>query len=213
MILTNWPFVAASILLIAFTPGPSMLLGVAVSAQSGFKNSLLAGAGLLSALSVYLILSLSGVGLVLLTLPWLILIMQWIGVAYLVSLGMLSLARFSRSKRNTNSTQELGVADRGPVALYRKGLLTGLSNPKAIFFFSSVFPLFMDATASPYLQGTLLAVTFVSCWSLAFVSYAVVGHVMKTSVIRSAKTNFAELFSGVAYLTAAIMLACVARKT
>lgn len=88
-------------------------------------------------------------------------------------------------------------------------MLTGISNPKAILFFSSVFPQFLDQTSSLALQGMLLGATFVLCWSFAFVFYAALGTSLKKSVYRASKLHLTELFSGVIYLIAAGMLAAV----
>lgn len=206
MILNNWPFVALSILAVGLTPGPSMLFGFAISTQFGFKRSLFAGAGVLSALSVYAALSLSGLGALLLAAPKVMTLLQWSGVAYLAWLGMQALVRF-KHLQTVDIPQGLQIDSRSAKALFQQGLLTGLTNPKAVLFFSAIFPLFLDANAPFVLQGSLLYMTFVMSWMMAFFCYAMAGALMKKTTANTSSNRFMNLFTGVVYLSAAGMLA------
>lgn len=206
MILNDWPFVALSILAVGLTPGPSMLFGFAISAQFGFGRSLYAGAGVLTALSVYSVLSLSGLGALLLAAPWAVALLQWFGVLYLGWLGVQAIFRYIDFK-TVHKPNDLHKKTLDTGSLYIQGLITGITNPKAILFFSAIFPLFLDSNFPFALQGLLLYSTFSVCWAIAFISYAASGAILKNSTSGSVNNRRLSLFTGLIYLSAASMLA------
>jgi threonine/homoserine/homoserine lactone efflux protein len=80
MILTDWRYAAITIFVVMVMPGPAMLLGLAVATQHGVQRSLYVGGGILTAFSVFAILSLSGIGALVLAEPRVLTVLQWFGV-------------------------------------------------------------------------------------------------------------------------------------
>src|SRR5882757_1552556 len=94
MILADWWYAAITIFVVMATPGPAMLLGLAVATRHGVRRSLFVGGGVLTAFSLFALLSLSGIGALVLAEPGLLMALRWFGVGYLAWLGTKALLRF-----------------------------------------------------------------------------------------------------------------------
>jgi threonine/homoserine/homoserine lactone efflux protein len=81
-----------------------------------------------------------------------------------------------------------------------------LSNMNAVLFFSAIFPQFIDASSPIAPQVALLYVTFCVCWLVAFLSYAMIGAVIRQHVQNSSATRWVHLLSGTVYFAAAGVL-------
>lgn len=204
MILSHWPLVAFSILVIALTPGPSMLLGFGLAAQYGARRSLTAGFGLLSALMAYAALSLAGLGALLLAVPELITALQWFGVAFLLWMGLNALLG---ARAHTKAPPDSATNAPALRRLYRRGLLTAIGNPKAMVFFTAVFPQFIDPAQPVAAQIAVLCATFAAAWSLAFVAYAAAGALLRRRAQARTGKPLLQWISGGVYLSAAGLLA------
>ena len=62
--------------------------------------------------------------------------------------------------------------DRGPRALFWRGFLVALTNPKTWFFYAAFFPQFVDAAHAPGPQLALLCATFLVLATLLDGGYA-----------------------------------------
>jgi threonine/homoserine/homoserine lactone efflux protein len=205
MILTDWWYAAAAIFVVMATPGPAMLLGLAVATQHSFWRSLHVGAGVLAAFSIFALVSLSGVGALVLAEPQVLMALRWFGIAYLAWLGAQSFVRF-REATSGRSLSDAAQAAETSGSFFRHGFLTSMSNMNAVLFFAAIFPQFIDADAPVAPQIGLLYVTFCLCWLMAFLSYAVLGACIRHYVRRSSATRWLHLLSGTVYFAAAGML-------
>ena len=96
-----------------------------------------------------------GIGALLQTsLLWLT-VMKWAGGAYLVWLGL----QVWRSPPIGLELSGSAMA-RGGASMFRQGLLSALTNPKALLFFAAFLPQFIDPARSLWLQFVLMAGTF-----------------------------------------------------
>ncbi len=147
-------FIAATSLLMAI-PGPNMALIVANSVAYGTRFGLLTLAGTASAMVVQLALVTLGMAAVLGTvgawLEWL----RWAGVAYLIFLG----ARQWRAA--PVDLTRTAPQPRSARAIYLRGLLVSLTNPKTLLFLGAFFPQFISPEHAIAPQLAVLSVTFV----------------------------------------------------
>ena len=159
-------FVAACAVLMLI-PGPNVALIVANSVAYGTRFGLLTLAGTSAAMVVQLALVTYGMAAVLGTigawLEWL----RWIGVAYLVVIGV---RQWRAEPVDLTRTQP---EPRSPRAIFLRGLLVSLTNPKTLLFFGAFFPQFLAPERDVQSQLLLLSLTFValavvldSCWAL-----------------------------------------------
>src|SRR5699024_11816192 len=98
---------------------------------------------------------------------WLFQAIRWLGAGYLIYLGI----KIWRSTPEEVGTEEMETSGQSRKALFRKGFLVGISNPKIIIFFASFFPQFINP-GDPQLQKMIiLGVTFVCMefsWQLLY---------------------------------------------
>jgi threonine/homoserine/homoserine lactone efflux protein len=142
--------------LLSLTPGPAVLLVISQGLKAGFKPSLRGTLGILTGNAIYFALSAFGLGALLLASAALFQVIKYLGAAYLVYLGLRML--ISRSPSLENELR--GVPQRRSIRLFMQGLVTQLSNPKAIVFFTALLPQFV--TPGGDLPGQFLVLGIIS---------------------------------------------------
>lgn len=172
MTLTTWWLYVTAVFLISATPGPNMLHVMVRSVQVGPRRAGFAMAGLMSAVLLCLLASAAGLGALLKAMPQFFDGLRLLGAAYLLWLAY-------KAWTSPVSDPEAAVAVPAPalsgVALYRAGLLTGLSNPKLIIFAAAFFPQFITASAPFAPQFAILVGSFVMIEGFWFAVYAMGG--------------------------------------
>jgi len=146
-------FVLATSILILI-PGPNVSLIVANSVAYGTRYGLLTVAGTSSAVLVQVIITALGMTAVLGTLAYWFEWIRWIGVAYLVYIGI---QQWRADPIDLTRTKPQPKSFR---AIYLRGLLVSLSNPKTLLFFGAFFPQFISMDGDPQPQIVLLSLTF-----------------------------------------------------
>lgn len=147
-------FVAA-VTLLMLIPGPNVALIVANSVAYGPKYGLLTVAGASSAMVVQL--GLTGLGLTELLgtfgvwFEWL----RWIGVAYLIYIGI------AQWRAVPIDLTKVKPESKSAGAIYTRGLLVSLTNPKTLFFYGAFFPQFI-ADGRVGAQIAVLSATFLA---------------------------------------------------
>ena len=121
------------------TPGPSFVGITQISARHGLRNGLAAVAGLMVACWVYCAIVLSGLTVLFQLVPWLYGALKLAGGLYLIWIGV----HLLRGKTGASGIVA-GIAETPTLRQsFRKGLLVGLTNPKAMVYFASIFTLFL----------------------------------------------------------------------
>ncbi len=156
MPLETWIVYVAAVLVLMSTPGPSQLLMLSNSVANGFRRSLATACGDLTANLGQMLAAGLGLAALLLAFDNALTIIKWAGVAYLIWLGVRMLRRSGR----TVSTAGVGTSRVTLKALWLQGFLTSTANPKAVVFFAALFPQFIAAQGSFWLQFWLLAATY-----------------------------------------------------
>ncbi len=140
---------------LSLSPGPNGLLALTHGALHGHAKALYTICGGALGFVVVIALSMFGIGALLQTsLLWLT-VMKWAGGAYLVWLGL-------QVWRSPPIGLELSGSPtaRGGASMFRQGLLSALTNPKALLFFAAFLPQFIDPARSLWLQFAIMAGTF-----------------------------------------------------
>ena len=127
--------------LLALVPSSSVALVVARSATVGFKHGAAVALGIVMGDLVFVFLAISGLAVLADVMGGFFLVLKYLAGLYLICLGI-SLVRTRRSIRIP-----LGRAATSLPASLLSGLLITLGDVKAIFFYASLFPLFVDLTA------------------------------------------------------------------
>lgn len=146
-------FALATAILILI-PGPNVALIIANSVGRGTRFGLTTVAGTSSAVVVQLSITALGLTAVLELLAVWFEWLRWIGVAYLLYLGF---RQWTAAPADLTRVQAEPQSAR---AIFLRGFLVGLTNPKTLLFYGAFFPQFLDPHRPLGPQVALLCVTF-----------------------------------------------------
>lgn len=148
-------FVAGSTILMLI-PGPNVALIVANSIAHGARYGLMTVAGTTAAMVVQLALTALGMTALMGELARAFEILRWAGAVYLFWLGL------SAWRAPPTDLTRAAPQPRALKAIFWRGFLVSLTNPKTLLFYAAFFPQFMDPNAGAVAQIALLAVTFLT---------------------------------------------------
>lgn len=149
-------FIAAGWLL-NLTPGPDVLYIVSHGLRSGARAGMVAALGIISGCFVHVFAAAAGLSALLTTSATAFTVLKWVGAAYLLWMGVKLL--FSRGGRL--SLDEGSPPEADLWAVWRRGFLTNVLNPKVALFFLAFVPQFIRPDAAhPALSFLLLGVLF-----------------------------------------------------
>jgi threonine/homoserine/homoserine lactone efflux protein len=145
-----------AIIVLMLMPGPNVALIVANSVAYGIRYGLLTVAGTSSAMIVQLGIVVLGMTEALHAAASWFEWIRWLGVVYLVWLGIKEWRAppvdLTRTKPEPKSAK----------AIYGRGLLVSLTNPKTLLFYGAFFPQFVRPERDIGLQVAVLSVTFLA---------------------------------------------------
>jgi threonine efflux protein len=134
------------------SPGPAFLLTSQTALRSGTRAGIGNVAGLVAATVVWCAAALAGLSALFAIAPWLNTALRVFGGVYLIHLGIASW----RSEP-TNAT----IDPAPPASLWRAtvaGFLIGVSNPKVVIYFASIFTLFVNRETPPAMRAGAVAI-------------------------------------------------------
>lgn len=155
MSLHTWLLYLITCLGISLTPGPNSLLALSHGAIHGRRKALCTISGGLLGFASVIALCLVGIGALLQASVFWLTLLKWGGGIYLVWLGF----KLWRSPAMRLEPSALGTSARG-VVLFKQGLFSSLTNPKAILFFTALLPQFVDPDRTLWLQVVLMVATY-----------------------------------------------------
>ena len=165
-------YLAASIVL-AITPGPTMLLAMSNGIAGGMRAAVWGIAGASVGAAILITVVALGLGSLLAASEWLFNALRVAGVAYLVWLGI----KMWRSQPvDIRAALAASPADilSGRVAFLRS-LTVALSNPKTLLFFAAFLPQFIDTASPQGPQYLLLGAVFIGIDTCIMLGYAAAG--------------------------------------
>ncbi|WP_409525213.1 LysE family translocator [Nitrincola sp. MINF-07-Sa-05] len=171
-----------------FSPGPAVVLAIKNSTSYGVPKALVAIMGNLSAMMTLATLSAIGLGAVILASETLFMTIKIIGGLYLIYLGVK--AWNSRAQMGSGDKAAPHALTKSNAKLWLEAYTVGVSNPKAVAFYTALFPQFINLDQAVLPQFILLALTFALCSFSALCFYALAAqgvrkHLMKENVLRT----------------------------
>ena len=167
-------FFAASVAL-AIAPGPDNIFILTQSAINGKKSGFIITLGLCTGLLFHISAVALGVAAIFKTSTLAFTILKTVGAAYLLYLAWQAFRAGSTDISNAVNQKQ------GGWALYSRGVLMNITNPKVAIFFLSFLPQFADpARGSIPLQIIMLGIVFIiaalivfSCiaWAASYISH------------------------------------------
>lgn len=140
----NLPLILLAAFVASASPGPATLAIAGTSMASGRWSGLALASGIMTGSLTWSISAALGLGALMLAHAWMFEVVRYFGTAYLLWLAY-------KAARSALSTKELATKSLAGSkhALFGKGLLLHLTNPKAILFFGSLFSIGVPADAPP----------------------------------------------------------------
>lgn len=150
------------------SPGPGVLMTLSNALRSGWRASLPGILGIASGAAIVAAISATSLGLLLASSALAFTVIKIVGAGYLVWLGL----KLWRSPGIALQDLKEGEPQRQPLALFLESLSLQFTNPKAIFFFLSVLPQFIDHQAPHVPQLVLLVLSYAALVILIHSGYA-----------------------------------------
>ena len=172
------------------TPAPDFFLVSQTAVSRSRKDAVLVAFGICLGAMVWSLLALMGLNIIFEKMAWLKQGLLVAGGLYLCWLGYQMLrSAFSKGEQSIKQI----VLPQSPYLFFMKGLLTNLSNPKAVIYFGSVFSLFL---ANPLFdQHHSLLFFIIAIETLLW--FLVVAFVFSLPTFRTAYQNFAKWIDGI----------------
>ncbi|MFC3193967.1 LysE family translocator [Marinicella sediminis] len=165
-------------MLLALTPGPDVLLVVAIAAKEGFTKALQLTLGLASGVIVHTTLIILGFSAMISASPLAMKLIALFGAGYLIYLAWLTW-------RHRHDHLQLAEDRPFPGSYYWRGVIMNISNPKVLLFFLALFPQFAVLDEPGYhlriavLGGLFILATLMVFGGLAWVMARTTQNIMQ----------------------------------
>ena len=155
------------IIFLFITPGSPRILIISYAMRYGLKKTVWTAIGDISANTVQMIVVVFGIGSLLLAYPQILSLMKWLGIIYLLYLAY----ELMQSNIKKISIEELKI-DKNIFSFFKDGFIVAGLSPKALIFFVTIFPNFIDFERNYIVQFLILGMTYIT---LDFISLMVYG--------------------------------------
>ncbi|MBY4894925.1 LysE family translocator [Rhodobacteraceae bacterium N5(2021)] len=181
--------IAYSILLVgASSPGPAVAMLMGISVGQGRSAGLFACAGIATGSATINVLTIAGVGLILSQAAWAMMILKAAGSAYL---AYLAYGAFKKALHPPRIAAQV-VARQSGTALFTKGYLLQVTNPKAITFWLAIAG--VGATAHAPLW--VIALFVATMWVISFACHAAWALALSAAPVRTAYNHARRYIEG-----------------
>jgi threonine/homoserine/homoserine lactone efflux protein len=202
-----WTTFAVLETVLCFTPGPAVLLVLSQALSRGTARTVWSILGILSANTVYFILSATGVGAILMASYDLFFAIKWIGASYLVWLGLTEIFGHHSLLSPRPDADPRGDALR----MFRKGFILQMSNPKALVFFTALVPQFLNPHTALLPQVLILAATSAAIEFLVQLLYALLAGRFSHLAVRPGFAKITNRVAGSLLIAAGVGMAAIRR--
>jgi len=194
-----------TVIIASIIPGPSMLLALTHGMRYGAKKTIASAMGNVTVTLVQASISLAGLGTILFSSEIIFQLIKWAGAVYLIYMGISML----RSSNMLLSTTQLNQSTKwySLREMYMQSAFVTAGNPKAIIFFTAVFPQFINPDA-PYLsQFFILVSTCILSAFCCFMIYAIGGQKIASLFSNTSVMKYIQKTIGGTFIGAGIGLA------
>ena len=199
-------FAIASVALLLI-PGPAVIYVLNRSVSDGREVGLAAVAGLELGNFVHVVAATAGLSAVLATSATAFNAVKWLGAAYLVFVGLRTLA----TKPRAVSGDSASVSRRRS---FSQGVIVNTLNPKVALFFLSYLPQFIDPdNGAAWSQALVLGSIFVAIGCLTDGMYALTASALRTVLLRGRTLPFVQRYvAGTVFVALGVVAATTKRS-
>ena len=202
-----WIYYALAVLVLTASLGPSSLLCMTKGVTVGWRLAAITALGSLTAITCIMTLSFTGLGVVIASSERVFSLVKWAGAAYLIYLGVMCL--MSKQDSYTKAKEDSQTASRSH---YLSGFIVGASNPKAIVFFTALFPQFIATDAPLVPQYLVFASTFVVMELSWLLFYAYLGARSSNWLLAKGRAKVFNRLTGGVFIGAGALLSLTNRN-
>ncbi len=184
MALHTWLLYLAAAVGLSLTPGPNSLLVLTHGALHGHRKTLFTVCGGALGFVALIALSMLGIGALLKASAGALVVLKLLGGAYLVWLGIQLWRAPAIHLQADPAETDIRSAD-----MFRQGVLTAVSNPKALLFYGAFLPQFIDPGRDLVTQFIVMTTTFVAIECVVEYLLALLAHRIRPWLQRVGK-NF-----------------------
>ncbi len=186
-------------------PGPSMLLALTHGMQHGVKRTIASALGNVTVTIIQASVSITGLGTILIASETTFQLVKWAGAAYLIYMGISMLF----SSKSSLSPSELSYSNKrnSLKKMYLQAAFVTAGNPKAIVFFTAVFPQFIDPHTAYLSQSFMLISVCAFIAFSCFMIYAICGQKIVSLFSKATTGKHIKRVIGGTFLGAGIGLA------
>ncbi len=179
-------------------PGPAVVLTIKNSIKYGYKTSMANIIGNFAAMVILATLSALGLGAVILASSTLFAMIKVLGCVYLVYLGVKA---WKAPYADESMRPETENENKGSVlSIFKEGFGVGIANPKAIAFFTALFPQFIDPAGAFTPQFLTLILTIEGISFLVLSTYALISSIAAPFLSREKPMVFFNKLTGAAFI-------------
>ena len=212
MQLSNWLVFCSVALFVTFTPGPAVLMAISNAIAVGPRRALICSFGNAVGLLIVSSAAMAGMGVVLATSATAFMMVKLAGASYLIYLGIRQW-RNRTSMFQADSITESASATHSKRRLFGQGMTVALTNPKAILFFSALFPQFLSPNAPIAEQFIVLTLTFAACAVFSHLVYILAARTLKNQLSSHSRARLFNRITGGAFILLGLSLLRLPQKT
>jgi len=206
----TWLLYTTVALVAILSPGPAVLLAI----NNSIKYDMLAVAfstlGNVFGLFILSSAAMLGLGVVLKTSVVLFTLFKVFGAIYLIYIGIKQFRNLTNIFESVNLNTQKSVTHY--VAIFKKGFLICITNPKPIIFFTALFPLFLKPQAPLMPQFFILTFTFMILSYTTLISYAFFARSLKSWFSTHHRVSWFNRISGAIFIGLGVGLLGLERK-
>lgn len=183
----------------AAVPSTSVVIVVSRSATSGFSSGVAAAAGIATGDLLFVALAMASAAAASMMLGEYFTIAKYLGGLYLIWFGISLL-------RGSSSPQGVVEKESSLLGSYFAGLLFTLSDLKAVFFYASLFPAFVDIERLTPTGGMAIALGTAVIVGTVKVGYAYVANWVATRAAINGRNDLARKLAGTVSVGAGVLV-------
>jgi homoserine/homoserine lactone efflux protein len=199
---------SVTVFVASIMPGPSMLLALTHGINYGAKRTIASALGNVSITFIQASISLAGLGSILIASETVFQIIKLLGAAYLIYMGI-NIIHSSKSLFTDESNHN--IESNNFKKMFVRSALVTAGNPKAILFFTSIFPQFINTKSNYFIQFIVLMIICLLIAFICFMIYAICGQKVITIFLKHTIGNYIKKIIGGTFIGAGIGLA-ISRK-
>lgn len=182
------------------SPGPAVFLAIRNGVAYGLRKACAGVIGNFSAMILMAVSSALGLSAIILASSSLFMAIKLLGGCYLIYLGLKTWFAKTPTASHNNIETKLVQNQRGSFSIFKEAFWVGMSNPKAIVFFTALFPQFIDPSQDFLGEFLLLLVGF-SFFSLFFLTlYAAIASQLHIQLKNTAMVRWLNKVTGAIFV-------------